>query len=1684
MGGYADPVNEDDNRPATALEAEAVAGAQAGFRGSYGGDSGRAAQNWDILQENKQREQEAREVSQTRREREQANQKEQQASGNIDYAATSRENVRNRPGYTDPDTIGDSRTRMMARLLGFDSENIPEAAQGVILESQRQKAYDTPTLNDDFFYGTQLEKWKQNKVELSSEYHHETLASGLQQKANPYEYAGDLALESLKGSPGKSSEYTSPSSGTMAGVLPGGRGLQEVMWDSAVARDQGIPQSERVSFMDSVRVLNAADGLYGSYGSLYGGKIDNRSAFDVLGAQKNAEAVMDYNEANAQAPFLAVGVTHREVIIPSEFDLMVMQANIPIVSGAAVATSDFLFGGTKKITIDTGRPVYGPEQISYGTPTTEIRELEDGSKIVTTNTPVFSTRSVFTPVTTRTENIQSGFDYGQSKFAEKITQRVLPEMTLRRTGTSDDYGIALLEGGYNELRNKPLTAAVNVGIGMAFVAGGGVVAGLGTSTVIATQGMRFIGPVARGANFFVNRAAPPILAGMYATDVAGRSTQGFADFSTESTKRLGGILTTETIPMIAGGMTIANRGTIVSGAKNVYGRAMENPPTFRGVRESVSDKIFEFRQGKAGIERLSPDSGTTFNFDVQDTTFTGSPRPAPTQPRLPSGGSTGGADVVFTPTPPKVTVSFTDIGNVARDDLIVTKATYAYRSKTPLYDMLTPKENVGVAEGAMQVTQKPENIIPEPRTTTVSAMDLTQPAFSREAPLWRKMTLENTRWVPESKEAGINYIKERYPDQAEIWSDYLTETQEIKLNKETQNPLSGMKYTGYGMESTLKISKFEPVAPKELTHAEKVTYINRAISPADIAETKFGKISSSLDIISRQKREMQMWFDKEGDVFAVAYGTVDSIPHSGPDRIKLSMREMGIDRDTVTNIHYHPQGYFAEYPSGSDIQNAAVSGITSGITTDKGVKLYDFKNARGIEYSSGDNAAYLAADWYEQSRGFGRGIKHLEQDVAWNNLGLQPGVKTQYFSHRNPLFGSVTVKELSMTDMALEYIQLKYPDQREIWNDYLTQTQKLDIKYNKFAKDYTGNPVEYSRGGEIGKFLDEAPAGWFRTEPQPTTRSVNIPDESRYAYMEYLQGSDVPLLETSRSVTTRPIWGTSRTTVTSARFEPEFVELSQITPGNRKSTIVFEREGMGSFGGVEAWTPSKTGTKTVTTRENVQINPYSGETMIWGDRTTVFTPSQPKLAVERFAGVINIFDLPPTVKVAGVSPEVPPVTAITKMSFKMGDIETGGNRVYNQYGELYESGKIQQFDLNKGTVGFVKEQTRTTEIDKAFSDMLEAPEPALSGISGYDKPSPKQGHQFDIQTVKIPQQPTETVSIPKTAKPKEFVRPPKAGGQQVFFEPTLQDRASVRIQDMFADINRDPKPVHKSPELIHTEARIAAQRTQEINMARFQKGFVSETMANDAVRVYYEPVPQSGSRTAQAQQQSQSTPPAAYMSPFTTIQKFAGDDIVYRQTYARNPTSERTHAVMQDMMQPQRQDDATATFPSTFSAMSGDLPEPSISNKPLRDQFITPDSIQSNKDKRKQGIIPAIDIARDTFTDQTPIIDQLNRQRIITDQDIIPRIDTQITPDIIPVTTPDIIPDITRNLPPIPPVILGGIGLPSSGSSGGGYSPEPRIVTWTFSNPVGAERLIADRGKKLKPMKSMGIKKFKPMPKF
>ncbi len=194
-----------------------------------------------------------------------------------------------RPGYVAPADLGDIRTQqirqgygMFAQAVGLAGGDIASDYQmtGRLLETQRQAAYTTPERRDERFFMGELQKWAEIPVEKSSAYHDIGMESGKAIPANPYEYQADLAVEFLKGSPDKASEFFSPVSGEMSRHLPGGQGVQEYAWDEAITDykrqnvDARTPYPERVSFMEGVTYLGAAEGKYGPYGKLAGG-IDN-----------------------------------------------------------------------------------------------------------------------------------------------------------------------------------------------------------------------------------------------------------------------------------------------------------------------------------------------------------------------------------------------------------------------------------------------------------------------------------------------------------------------------------------------------------------------------------------------------------------------------------------------------------------------------------------------------------------------------------------------------------------------------------------------------------------------------------------------------------------------------------------------------------------------------------------------------------------------------------------------------------------------------------------------------------------------------------------------------------------------------------------------------------------------------------------------------------------------------------------------------------------------------------------------------------------------------------------------------------------------------------------------------------------------------------------------------------------
>lgn len=171
-----------------------------------------------------------------------------------------------RAGYYAPSELGDSITQTRAQEL-MKQTNKPfssyEDAVRYALEEQRQSATTSTARR---FYANELSKSIQEPIEKASQYHYMAKETGRPQAANPYEYQADLAVELLKGAPTRSSEVFSPVSGEMSRYLPGGKeGVQQYQWNTALGKN------EVVDFMPGIAALQAASGIEGPYGALYGG---------------------------------------------------------------------------------------------------------------------------------------------------------------------------------------------------------------------------------------------------------------------------------------------------------------------------------------------------------------------------------------------------------------------------------------------------------------------------------------------------------------------------------------------------------------------------------------------------------------------------------------------------------------------------------------------------------------------------------------------------------------------------------------------------------------------------------------------------------------------------------------------------------------------------------------------------------------------------------------------------------------------------------------------------------------------------------------------------------------------------------------------------------------------------------------------------------------------------------------------------------------------------------------------------------------------------------------------------------------------------------------------------------------------------------------------------------------------
>jgi hypothetical protein len=269
---------------------------------------------------------------------------------------------------------------------------------------------------------------------------------------------------------------------------------------------------------------------------------------------------------------------------PSDFDLWAMQ-NTGFAAPALVGLSDFIVGGRTMIT-ESSTSIPGSSITEIGKPWTTVKELSPGVFETTTFTPSMTTKTGGNLNTIILTPLPRGFDVGEEAFTKEVMGGLPAMNPAKPTGNVVlDYVAGFGRGAYEGVRTKPLTSAINFGVGMILVAGGEAVVGLGASTMVATEGSSILYPIAVGTNFFATRAAPVILTGLYTADVAQRSTQlnipGWnlsktnVDLSPKAAERFGGIFATETGPMILGGLTFAGRDTIA----NAFRRTPPELPT-------------------------------------------------------------------------------------------------------------------------------------------------------------------------------------------------------------------------------------------------------------------------------------------------------------------------------------------------------------------------------------------------------------------------------------------------------------------------------------------------------------------------------------------------------------------------------------------------------------------------------------------------------------------------------------------------------------------------------------------------------------------------------------------------------------------------------------------------------------------------------------------------------------------------------------------------------------------------------------------------------------------------------------------------------------------------------------------------------------------------------------------------
>lgn len=241
----------------------------------------------------------------------------------------------------------------------------------------------------------------------------------------------------------------------------------------------------------------------------------------------------------------------------------------------------------KKIPVGEAYPVGAPVITTRYNPDTgmdeTIAEQAYQQDYKQNRTTVDLSKVSITPQEKRIVAAPSGFEYGESRFAEQVTKKIMPEIkqeSLPKTSLVFDTGAKATQfaaGVYSGVREKPLTAGVNVGVGIGISALTLGIVNPATSsfaTGAITSGSRAAIPAA-ALNFGVTKVAPAALVTLYGADFARTSTNNFEDYSEKMYYRAGERFGYETGPLIVGGGIYSKANSRLSLSESNYQAALQ-----------------------------------------------------------------------------------------------------------------------------------------------------------------------------------------------------------------------------------------------------------------------------------------------------------------------------------------------------------------------------------------------------------------------------------------------------------------------------------------------------------------------------------------------------------------------------------------------------------------------------------------------------------------------------------------------------------------------------------------------------------------------------------------------------------------------------------------------------------------------------------------------------------------------------------------------------------------------------------------------------------------------------------------------------------------------------------------------------------------------------------------------------